>query len=85
MVFCCILTFIQPDNSGSIILPEKLNEFKEYFEVFARTIFEKPQMFYLLHKLKPKTKTKFVDISTFLYTLNREDKNFFSPTKTMLS
>ena len=40
MVFCCILTFIQPDNSGSIILPEKLNEFKEYFEVFARTIFE---------------------------------------------
>ena len=40
MVFCCILTFIQPDNTGSIILPEKLNEFKEYFEVFARTIFE---------------------------------------------
>ena len=52
-------------------------------------------MFYSLDKLKPKTKTKnlifllstsdLVDISTFLYTLNREDKNTFSPSKKMFS
>ena len=50
----------------------------------SRKYFLCMHMFYSLDKLKLKTKTKnqifvVVDISNFLYTLNREDKKTFFP------